>query len=173
MAELDDRETGQSTVMGISLLILILAAVPTLANQSFSGTAFGLFLTGVVTAVIFGALNNQGHGWDSLGTVQILTLVLITVAVLNRPLVAGMLPGGAAAGIGTLFVVLTFLFALYAVYGLFTSEDRLPNMSFLFIAVMVGAGATIGIVGTVLVTLAALVTIFAWPHVRSQAPAEI
>lgn len=173
MAELDDRETGQSTVMGISLLILILAAIPTLASQSFSGTGFGLFLTGVVTAVIFGALNNQGHGWDSIGTVQILTLVLITVAVLNRPLVTDMIGATAASGIGTLFVVLTFLFAVYAVYGTFTSDDRLPNMSFLFVAVMIGAGATIGIVGTVLVTLAALVTIFAWPHVESRTPAEI
>lgn len=160
---------GQSTVMGISLLILILAAIPTLVSQSFGAAPFGLFLAGLVTAVIFGVLNNQGHGWKNLGTVQVLALVLFLVAVVRAPEL-GLAEAGTtmAANLTAVFVVLTFLFVVYAVYAMFQSEQRLPNLAFLFIAVMVGAGATIGIVGMGLVTLAALLTIFAWPFVEGK-----
>lgn len=176
MAEAMSDVDGQSTVMGISLLILILAAVPTLVTQSFGPTTFGLFLTGVVTAVIFGALNNQGYGWNALGTVQILTLLLFLVALpltLSQATQLGILTGATLSMANTLFVLLTFLFAVYAVYGLFTESRGLPHLTFLFIAVMVGAGALIGITGTVLVTLAALLTIFAWPVVREKAPTQV
>lgn len=171
MAESTANVDGQSTVMGISLLILILAAIPTLVSQSFGTATFGLFLAGLVTAVIFGVLNNQGHGWQALGTVQILSLVLFLVAVVSAPAL-GVIPAATVATVGTLFLVLTFLFVLYAVYGMFMSDHRLPNLAFLFIATMVWAGTTIGIQGMALMTIAALVTIFAWPWVEGKAPAR-